>query len=41
MQANPAIRSVKQAMRVLKGMNTQSEELAPVQRPGNGRTDLM
>jgi transposase-like protein len=30
MQANPAVRSVKQAMRVLKHMNTQAEELAPV-----------
>jgi transposase-like protein len=29
-QANPAVRSVKQAMRVLKHMNTQAEELAPV-----------
>ena len=34
MQANPAIRSVKQAMRVLKGMNTQGEELAPVHELG-------
>lgn len=30
MQANPAVRSVKQAMRVLKHMNTQAEELAPI-----------
>ena len=30
MQANPAVRSVKQAMRVLKYMNTQAEELAPI-----------
>lgn len=34
MQANPAVRSVKQAMRVLKGMNTQAEELAPVHELG-------
>ena len=34
MQANPAVRSVKQAMRVLKRMNTQVEELAPVQELG-------
>ena len=30
MQANPAVRSVKQAMRILKDMNTQAEELAPI-----------
>jgi len=30
MQENPAVRSVKQAMRVLKHMNTQAEELAPI-----------
>ena len=30
MQANPAVRSVKQAMRVLKHMNVSTEELAPV-----------
>jgi transposase-like protein len=30
MQANPAVRSVQQAMRVLKHMNTQAEELAPI-----------
>ena len=30
MQANPAVRSVKQAMRVLKYMNTQAKELAPI-----------
>ena len=30
MQANPAVRSVKQAMRVLKHMNPQAEELAPI-----------
>ena len=34
MQANPAVRSLKQAMRVLKHMNTQGEELAPVQELG-------
>lgn len=34
MQANPAVRSVKQAMRVLKRMNTQVEELAPVHELG-------
>ena len=30
MQELPAVRSVKQAMRVLKHMNTQAEELAPI-----------
>jgi len=34
MQANPAVRSVKQAMRVLKHMNLQAEELAPVHELG-------
>ena len=34
MQANPAVRSVKQAMRFLKHMNTQAEALAPVQDLG-------
>jgi putative transposase len=34
MQANPAVRSVKQAMRVLKSMDVQAEELAPVHQLG-------
>ncbi len=36
MQELPAVRSVKQAMRVLKHLNTEAEELAPIHELGRG-----